>query len=287
MISILNRSVSILAFLTLQSSTEMAFSKTSAKSVAMDCVTRFSQQMKNIVSYETTIQKREKPMNGSWRSDHIRLTESDRGNRIQIVYLNEGSTGIKSNGMKVTYKSGEDISIIYGESKGIGGLFGSIAKTAAPKSMRLTDGLAINEELFTINRAGFRFMSQMILKGLENSKGKLEGSETHDECFLKWVPIEADYQEIQIAEGQSIWSLEETYSTLASLIQRKNSELFPRLSDLFRVRGPKKILVPRSFTAFSTTLNRATNLPKSFQLYWEGQLVGEYFFSDTRVLARD
>jgi hypothetical protein len=278
----------IFAFVILLSNSSLAVpSKPSVESAALHCLNRFSQRMNETTSYETTIEKREKGTDGTWRTDRIHLTEAKRGEHVEIVYLNEGSTGIKSNGMKVTYKAGEDLAIVYGTSKGFGGIFGSIAKSAAPKSIKLTDGLAVNEEIFTINRAGFRFMSQMILKGVQSSAGTLEGQESNNECLLKWTPTQADYQEIQISDGESIWKLEETYSTLASLIQRKNKDLFPKLSDLFRVRGTKKILVPKSLTAFTTKLDLATDLPKSFQLYWEGDLVGEYVFKDTKILSRD
>lgn len=253
----------------------------------LQCVQRFSQKMEKIISYETTIAKRERSASGTWKSDRIRLTESDRGSRIQIVYLNEGSTGIKNNGMKVSYTSGQDLKIVYGESKGLGGVFGSIAKSAAPETLGLTDGLSVNDEIFTINRAGFRFMSQLIRKGIQNSEGKLEGSELSNECALEWTPKTVDYQSIQVSEGQDIWLLEETYHTLASLIQRKNSDLFSKTSDVFRIRGTKKILVPRSFTGFKTKLDLTQDLPKSFQLFWEGQLIGDYQFSETKILAKD
>ncbi|MBX9765690.1 MAG: hypothetical protein K2X47_00340 [Bdellovibrionales bacterium] len=266
----------------------LADSKPEPSGAPFRCVERFSKRMAETVSYQTTISKREKGPSGSWKSDRIRLTDSDRGKSIEIVYLNEGSTGIKDNGMKVSYTAGQDLAIVYGESKGIGGIFGSLAKTAAPKTLKLTDSLSVNDEIFTINRAGFRFMSQLILKGIQTSEGKLEGTDAaNNECVLKWTPASREYQQIQVSEGQDIWLLEEQYSTLASLIQRKNSDLFSKTSDVFRIRGTKKILVPKSFTGFTATIDLGLDLPKSFQLFWEGEMIGDYQFLETKILVKE
>jgi hypothetical protein len=267
-----------------------SFAQASSDPRAVQCVEDFLSHYRNLKSYQTRLIKNEWNEKGkALHSEKIGLTFS-KPHEVEFKYLNEGNTGIRNNGMTVAYKNGDEVSIRLGSTAGLGFLVKGVASLIVGDHTSLYDSKVLEDEIFTLNRAGFDFLAFALDKHLPaiktSEKGgvkMINGEKADAGCTIKYTPEVEGEEIVDLKPEDSVRAIEEKYGTLAYLIYRKNTDEFDSLRDLFVRDKETKIHVPKSFMEFDLTLDPVTKLPTHFVLYNDGKKIGDYGFQDTQL----
>ncbi len=254
--------------------TSAAFAKVQPE--ALHCLERFVEQAQKIKGYSATLHKREW-LDGKEYFEPVELWVEGK-NHIKYKFLKKGTTGIRNNGMTLVYTGGEMMSVSWGEPTGIGVLANRAARSVVGDKLHLTSERALKGELITLNRAGFFLLADAIRFHLPDWRSEKGGEiALISECLIKFTP-EQNFSEITLQPGDSIFSLEEKFGTVAFYIQQINAHLFPNLHSLFNRKKEHRIKVPKTLPPFELALDNGTYLPKKLRFFRDGRPLGEYDF---------
>jgi len=259
---------------------------------AIRCVEDFLSHYRNVQEYRTTLFKREFDLKGkTLHEEKIALTfkkDDEKPGQVTFEYLNQGTTGIRNNGMTVKYREGEQVELKLGKAKGLGAVVNGVASLAVNDRMSLFDPQMLQDEVFTLNRAGFDFLAFALRKHLPTLKTASKGGirKVGDGCALKYEPHLDGEETVVLQPGQSIREIEERYVTLAYLIYQNNRDQFKSFQEVFTRTKPVTVKIPRGFMEFDLTLQESTKLPDEFNLFFRGKQIGAYGFGDTKVRTK-
>ncbi len=255
---------------------------------AIVCIEKFIEANRKLPDYEAVLLKKEWDIQGRELHDEkIEVTVSRSKNRVQMKYMNSGATGIRNNGMKVEYSGSEKLKIKLGSTNVLGFFANSAASALIGDSMSIFDARALEGEVFTINRTGFDFLAWILSKSLESVKSSSEGGFSlgaPGTCKVKYIPHLSGKTQVTLQPSDSIFELEHQLGTLAYIIFQENRDQFDSLRDVFVRKKPVKISVPKSFYEVHFEFNATTSLLDHFQIFQEGHVIGDYYFSSVKAL---
>lgn len=264
--------------------TDSGAANESGNAIAKRCLAQFAKRASELRSYSARMEKTEFVRSSSGSTQNLEIVSaSDRD--VRLTYLDKGQTGIKNNGMTVTYNGSDLLEIKLGKARGLGVLLNGPAKLIAGNSIFLFDPSVVDEEVFTVNRAGFRYLAKVLAKKMDSvsiEDIELRGF-TDKLCELSYRPRREESAVVLLKKSETIFDLEERYSTLAYLIFQANRDKFNRLSSLFKRDRDIEIRVPRSLPWFDLTIENASHLPTEFTLYSQQKRIGRYRFSSIGV----
>lgn len=251
-----------------------------AKAIA--CAEGFVSKYNSLKGYQTVMTKREYSKGKIINDEMIGLTEI-KPSKIIFEYLNRGSTGIKNNGMTVSYSGTEKLSLELGKTHGLGFLANGAASIVLGKSIDLTGKRTLDGEIFTINRAGFGYLAKALQYHLPDLKTTKMGGLTLDgpDCSLRYSADKQTLQNVDITPESNLFDLEEKHGTLAYMLFWENRDHFNSFFDLFHRKSSMEIRIPEWFFDFHLTIDTKTNLPVEFILYIDQTKAGEYLFTKT------
>lgn len=231
------------------------------------------------------MQKQEFDSNGRLRRDELIEVIDTKPNHITYTFRNEGNTGVRNNGMRLEYTGSGNLGLKLGEARGLGFLVHGPASVTLGSSISITAEQVVEDEIFTINRAAFRYLAtalQFHLAALKNSEiGGVNSRE--GKCRIHYSRHAEGLTAVKLLPADSIFALEERHGTLAYLIFHYNKEVFGRFYNLFHRKSEITVQIPTWFFDFDLDLAPDTNLPERFVLYIDGKKLGEYGFSRTEL----
>lgn len=250
---------------------------------ALQCLRDFTQRYAQGPSYFTKLKKTEFDFSPSPMVENLEITERAK-TEIDLKFVDKGKSGIRNNGMTVHYKSGDEVEIELGKSRGFGFLLNGLAETFAKKKMKLYSADVIERQIFTVNRAGFGYLARLIQMRLpEFEKGALgQLSNEGAGCHVQFKHDPKLDETIELDPQRAIPEIEQKYGTLAYLIYKMNRDLFPKFESLFERKKPMTIQISPAFADFNLDLD-AAHLPTKFELFFGGQILGRYEFSETKM----
>lgn len=261
------------------------FSTAAAQSnPAHECLKRFVGAYDASSGYSAKIKKTEYEF-GDPLTENIEVTEKDKS-EVTVKFLDQGSSGIRNNGMAVTYAGGDNVQIKLGHSRGFGFILNGLADALTAKSKSLIDPTVLQTEIFTINRAGFGYFARTLKDKLEPMRmgkmGRLE--KTGDGCQLYFHHDGLHPQTVLLKRTDSVFPLEDKFGTLAYIIYKSNEDKFKNYESFFHRKEDMNLKIEPNFTDWKMTMDE-NNLPKTIELFYAGKMIGHYEFSDVRLKA--
>ncbi|MCM2282150.1 MAG: hypothetical protein NDI61_09925 [Bdellovibrionaceae bacterium] len=266
------------------SASEAVAGSTGVDSEAIRCIEKFVAKYESIGGYTSRMLKAERLSDSRKTTQTIEIRA--RGDRwIQLKYLDRGKTGVRNNGMTVTFDGTESLKIEWGSSTGLGFLVNGPAQWMSGNSVSIFSSRVVDEEIFTVNRAGFGFLAAALKRHLPSLKASELGRlrVQPGTCQLEYRTQSDKFDSVEITGRDSVFQIEEKFGTLAYLIYRNHSDKFSKLSDVFKAQRATRVRVPREFASFDLVLDQKTDLPSRFVLYWKSDVVGDYQFSEIRT----
>lgn len=249
------------------------------------CLTDFLDTYKKVKSYKTNMKKTENfPELGVSNSDNIQVTHT-KGESLEYKFKTPGTTGIKNNGMVITYTGKKEIKIKPGKGKNIGGVVSFFANNFFPSEIGLYDRLAIKNELFTVDRAGFDFISHS-LKSYLKKNGRKTFSETvkNGKCVISYHPVNLDNINYSLKKGTDLRAVENKFGYPAFYLFYKNLNKYSSFGSFLSPNYDGDIKIPNSFFPFELIIDLKTKLPTKFEIYNNKSTIGRYDFKDTVIL---
>jgi hypothetical protein len=175
---------------------------------AADMVEKFISRYDRIKRYETVIQKKEwDPDGNSLHNEKINLSH-EKPNKTIVKYLDKGYSGIRNNGMTITYGGGQDVYIQLGSANVFGLLTHGVASLVVPDKLSLFDSKVLDDEIITINRGGigyFCFTLKKFLSQIKSAKkggfSLMDGLKNH----VKYSPITDTANPFMEVELRVLW----------------------------------------------------------------------------------
>ncbi len=256
--------------------------------LAIQCAEKFREASKKMSDYKVNILKREWDLKGDLVHDEKLEAIVSRPKRlVQLKYMNSGATGIRNNGMTVTYTGVEKLKIELGSVRGFGFIAHGAAAAVIGDSMSMFDSMVLEDEIFTINRTGFDFLSMILGKGIEAARTSTEGGfsiKTPGTCEIKYSPHIQGQVQVTLQPSESLFDLEEKYGTMAYILFQENRSKFDSLRELFVRKKPVEISIPKSFYETHMKFNPTTFLLDEFQMFQNGRRIADYVFSELKPL---
>lgn len=259
----------------------LSFSHAQSNPEAIKCVEKFLNKMNSIKGYSLVVEKKEL-YDEEWLEEKVGL-RAEGPKHIEYTFLAKGSTGIKNNGMKLTYDGTDTLQILWGEATGFGVLASEAAKAVTGNTLPMTGDTALKGELFTLNRAGLYHIAECLQHHWKTLKAaKSGGLSTTEGCHIKYTPPEIKYSHVMLKKDDRVQDLEDKYGTYAYVIRQANAEIFDDMIALFNRDKDYDVRVPEFLMPFEMTLG-PDDLPQKFTVYMEGHKIGEYTFSELKT----
>jgi len=248
---------------------------------AIKCVEKFLAKMAAIKGYSAVLDKKEL-YEEEWLEEKVGL-KAEGVKSVEYTFLAKGTTGIKNNGMQLTYDGSDTLKIKWGEATGFGVLASQAAQAVTGDTLPLTGETTLKGELFTLNRAGLYHIAECMKSHLPQLKAATTGGlHVTGNCHLKYTPPALKYVQVKLKPADRVQDLEERFGTYAYMIRQANAELFPDMNALFNRTAEVEVRVPEFLMPFEMVIG-AADLPEKFVIYAEGQKLGEYSFSEIRT----
>ena len=251
------------------------------------CFEGFVETYAELSSYQGILQKKEWRTNGSLVHDEKLEISFQKPHHLKLKYLNEGSSGIRNNGMTVEYRGGKTVKINLGKPKFFGALSNGVASLVVGDELSLFDPKVLDDEIFTINHGGFGYLVGAIKKvGAElksNPEFKVIGSVTPEHCTVEYPLQSKSNTFFDLKPEDSIFRIEEDHRILAYFLYDANRDQFSSFTDLFVRTKPMRIRFPDQKVDLTLVLNRKTQLPEKIALKQDQNLIAEYQYSDFTV----
>lgn len=250
---------------------------------AIACLKKYVEQVEKINGYSTTMAKKEYIVDPP-NDELVQLIATGPRHHV-YMYINEGRTGLKNNGMTLTYNGTDVYDLVFGEAKGFAVFRNRAARALYGNKLKANDEHALTGEIFTLNRAGFYFLARIVKQHLKDMQRSTVGGVTKagENCHLRYKPHSTTFNKVLLKKDESITTLEEEYGVLAYQLHLANPEIFKNLYAVFNRKEDVEILVPNFLIEFEVWLNPKTNLPDKFVIYDKDKTLGEYTFSNTQL----
>ena len=261
------------------------FSLAASSPEALQCITDFTKKFDEMSGgYRATMLKTEYINSAKGVTHKIEIRDSKK--EIILKFLDEAYSGIKNNGMTIRYDSTALLKIKFGHSAGLGFLMNGAARLFAAKEIALTDSQALKGEVFTVNRAGLSYLAATLKKNLLQFQNGELGDLTLIEapCKVRYKLHEAPVQIVDLKVGDSIFDIEEKFSTLAFILFKENEDQFKQFDLLFNRKKEIKMKISAGFTPFEIDIDPVKKMPTRFVLFLKDKIIGEYKFSDIESL---
>lgn len=254
-----------------------------AEEAAERCMSRFIARYAKLTEYSTRVRKVDTLTSDTPNEEIIELKHK-KPNETTFKFLNEGNTGIRNNGMTVQYTGGDKLKVALGEARGLGFFINGPAQKMVSGGVSLTDSKVLENEVFTINRAGFGYLADSIQRRLARMNESFNQALTlrGDDCSISYRKHTDEVHTVTLKPKDSVFKLEERFATLAYQIFRNNPSQFSSFEDLFSRDGDVEIRVPEYFLDFDLDLDPETNLPSRLAIYIDGRIAQELFFEDVK-----
>ena len=251
------------------------------------CFEGFIHTYQGLSSYQGILQKKEWKTNGDLVHHEKIEVSFKKPSSLQLKYLNEGSSGIRNNGMTVEYNGGKTVKINLGKPKFFGALSNGVASLIVGGDLSLFDPKVLDDEIFTVNHGGFGYLVEAMKKvGSEiksNPDFKFVGNLTLDQCTVEYPLQSKTNAFLDLKPEDSIFKIEEANRTLAYFIYDANRDQFSSFTDLFVRNKPMRVRFPHQQVTLTLILNRKTRLPEKITLRQNDSLIAEYQYSDFTV----
>jgi hypothetical protein len=245
---------------------------------ALQCIRDFSAEVQNIKAYEAKILKRELQSTGRYAETQVHIRQC-RDGQTTVTFLDEGQTGIKNNGMKVTFDGSPYLGIQLGKPKYLGRIPHAVAQVVVGEKLRITSPYVLDGEYFTVNRAGYFPLQRVLNTQLPSLEKTQEGGITSlDGCNLRYEQHTREISKVTVTEQNSIFNIEDQFGTLALFLLEANKDRFKSLTELFERAEGKEINVPKWFFDFDLTFDPVTHLPKVLRFKKKDVIVAEYTY---------
>ncbi len=245
---------------------------------ALQCIRDFNSEVQQIKAYEAKILKRELQSTGRYAETQVHIRQS-RDGQTTVTFLDEGQTGIKNNGMKVTFDGSPYLGIQLGKPKYLGRIPHAVAQVVVGEKLRITSPYVLDGEYFTVNRAGYFPLQRVLNTQLPSLETAREGGITSLEgCNLRYQQHTKEISKETVTEKNSIFNIEDQFGTLAFFLLEANKDRFKNLTELFERAEGKEISVPKWFFDFELTFDPMTHLPKVLRFKKNDVTVAEYIY---------
>lgn len=266
----------------------MLFTYTQAKANTQkfDCLAASIDKIKKLNEY--TVRMRKIEYFGSQRIDEeILVYENKTAGLRTLEFINQGSTGIKNNGMKLSYNVNDNfISIKYGKSFGLGVFASPFIKILGKTKTHLYDADVVDKQIFTLNRAGLSFLYKVLENKfirLKNEEiGKFDETISPEKCSYEFRKKHKEPITETVSKDNTLTQIEEKYGTLAYLLYLENSKEIKTFHEFLGSENIK-IFVTDHFTNFNLVIDNVTKLPLEFTLFHNDDVIGKYQFEDINV----
>lgn len=251
---------------------------------AFECLKQFVDTYDASSGYSAKIKKTEYEF-GDPLTENIEVTEKNK-TEVAVKFLDTGSSGIRNNGMSVTYKGGDNVQIALGHSHGLGFILNGLADALTSKTKSLTDPIVLQTEIFTINRAGFGYFARTLKNKLDPMRtgkmGRLK--KTGEGCQISFQHDGSQPQTVLLKKTDSVFPLEDQFGTLAYVIYKENEDKFKNYEAFFHRKEDVNLKIEPNFTDWKMTLDE-NHLPKVIDLLYAGKSIGHYEFYDVHLEA--
>jgi hypothetical protein len=257
------------------------FSTVVNANTSIGCLDDFFTKYEKLKGYKVQMQKNENFHLASVSNNELIEVEHVKNEFLNYKYLSDGKTGIKNNGMVVTYRGTPKLQVKYGKPSFIGHFANFIARNLY-KSFDIYDPQVLKNEIFSVNRAGFDFI-YLALKyhydGLKSAKSGGLILATNDSCELKYSPHNDRIDDVEINDKMTVSQLEEMYGIPGIFIYLYNTEKFSSYIDFYQLKNIKKLKIPRYFMPFRLVLDHE-GYPQLFEIQFADKIIAEYRFSN-------
>ncbi len=245
---------------------------------ALQCIRDFISEAKKMSAYEAKIDKRELQSTGRFAESKVHIRQSQTG-ITTVTFLDEGQTGIKNNGMKVTFDGSPYLGIQLGKPKYLGRIPHAVAQVVVGEKLRITSPYVLDGEYFTVNRAGYFPLQRILNTQLPSLETAQEGGITSmDGCNLRYQKHTKEMSKVTVTEQNSLFNIEDQFGTLAFFLLEANQDRFKNLTELFERAEGKEISVPKWFFDFDLSFDPVTHLPKVLRFKKGDVTVAEYTY---------
>jgi len=251
------------------------------------CLNDFIDTFSKTRGYSTTINKKEYNLEGDLVHDEIvQFDYVNSSHALTVTYLNDGSTGIRNSGMKVEYDGKENLKLKLGAPNFFGFFVNTAASIAVPSNMKVYDKLALDDEIFSIKRAGFAFFVQALKIHLPDIKSNKENAllEADEKCFTRYIPISPSTKITTFKNQGDVDKFEEEQGKLAIQLVLENKGEIKNLHEIFNLSKPVNLKTPSHFLKFDLSLDPELKTPSEIKLYYKDKIIGDYEFAKTKLV---
>ena len=264
-----------------------SFADRTTHEAIIQCFEGFADTYSELQSYRGILHKKEWKKNGDLVHDEKIQVSFQKPHQLQLKYLNEGSSGIRNNGMTVDFNGGNTVKISLGKPKFFGALTHGVASLVLGDELPLYDPKVLDDEIFTINHGGFGYLVGAIKKVAaevkSNPEFKFTGTVTQNQCTVEYPLQFKENEYLELKPQDSIFKIEENHRTLAYFIYDANRDQFSSFTDLFVRSKPMKIRFPNQLVYFTLTLNRKSKLPEKISMRENNTKIAEYQYTDFSI----
>lgn len=251
-------------------------------SEAARCLEKFLVRHEALNSYSSRMKKVETLRTGEKSIQDIEIVA--RGEKyIQLKYMSRGSTGIRNNGMVVTFDGSDRLRVKLGSARNLGFFVNLPAKMFTGDTIAITDPAVVDDEIFTVNRAGFGYLARLLRRNWSAIRQGVMGNikVAPGTCNIEYRAHLDRLVTIEQRERESIFEFEEKHGSIAYILYLLNSGKQERFSSFLNSSKRRMLRVPIDVASFDLSLDPVSHLPSKFVLFWEDIKIGEYLFTDT------
>ncbi len=248
---------------------------------AITCIENFLTAFGRITSYSGTLNKVEYTFSGQERRRDLLEIYQETPLYTRVTYLTQGSTGIKNNGMIAEYDGSNLLKVKLGKSSGLGFLVNIPASLVVGNTLPIDGTHAMEDEYFTLNRAGLIPLAAILRTQLPSLKTTTQGGVTVNPgtCKVHYTKHSNEIVSRTLQSKDSIFDLENEFGTLAFLILQFNKGQFSDLYDLFHRKKTHEIKIPKWFFDFDLEFDSATHLPTEIVFYLNSRALARYGYA--------
>lgn len=240
-----------------------------------NCLVNFEKFITTSKGYKLTLNKIENFKELKVENKNILAIERYFGKSLKMTFLDVGVSGIKNNGMVLTYTGGDSLKAKLGKTGGISFFSGLVSKIS--DEHKLYGSFAMKNELFTLNRAGLDF----IYDSLFSKKLKpFNITKNDNHCTVSSLGKEIAFTDYSY-KGEAR-KVEDKFKIPLFLIYAYNLEKYNSLAKFIKAPYPESIKIP-DFIHFELDLMN-NGLPKEYRIFFKGKNVAKYSFSDVLIL---
>jgi len=252
---------------------------------AIACIERYRAANDALKSYSYTLIKKEWTTTGTLMRDDVLKATFQKPTTLTMGYLNEGTTGIKNNGMRVTYNGTSHLDVKLGAPQGLGFLLNGPASLVVSGGLSTGSVHVLQGEYLTINRGGFGPLARLLASRVQDLKAAQQGGLTEEPgtCRLHYTKHTESVQIRDLRPTDSIEKIEDEVGTLAFFILMSNPDQFSGLYDVFHRSERMDVKVPLWFLDFDLILDPKLDVPNRLTFHLNDKILADYQFTDIKV----